>query len=344
MRTLTRSWLAALLLVAASATPSAVLAETHPNIRVCGTLDREERAALFGFVEGTPSDCSSSSTNPLPAYAPTEIWEIPVVFHVITNAAGTQGVISDALIHSQIDILNEDFQAILGTPGAAGTNVQLRFVLASVDPNGDPTTGITHSANTTWFNDGGSYWNTLAWDPNRYMNVYTNQASGNLGYVPFLPADGGGGFVGGNSDRVVVLWNTVGRNAPFGPPYDQGRTVTHEVGHYLGLEHTFNGGCASGTSPACYSNGDLICDTNPESGPVFGCPGSPVSCGVPAPFENYMDYTDDLCMMRFTVEQSRRIRCTLLNYRPNLYQLGLEAIFDDGFETGDASAWSSVFP
>jgi len=153
------------------------------------------------------------------------------------------------------------------------------------------------------------------------MNIYTNQAGGNLGYVPFLPMNAGGALVGGLSDRVVILWTSFGRNGPIGPPYNQGRTVTHEVGHYLGLEHTFSGGCASATPPGCYTSGDYLCDTNSESGPNFGCPTNPTSCGSPDPITNYMDYTDDLCMEMFTVEQSRRMRCALTSYRTNLYTI-----------------------
>ncbi|MHC5002024.1 MAG: M43 family zinc metalloprotease, partial [Planctomycetota bacterium] len=177
-----------------------------------------------------------------------------------------------------------------------------------------PTTGITYSNNTSWFNDNGSYWNQLAWDTSRYMNIYTNNAGGALGYVPDLPQ---GGIVGSNEDRVVILWSAFGRNAPIGPPFNQGRTLTHEVGHYLGREHTFNGGC--GSASACYTSGDLICDTTPQSSPTDGCSGS--SCGSPDPIHNYMDYSDDLCMWEFTAEQARRMRCTLEHYRPQLYEV-----------------------
>jgi hypothetical protein len=242
-------------------------------------------------------------------------------------------------VDTQIDILNEDFLALPGTNGEEGTDAQIQFRLASTDPEGNPTTGITRTCNTTYFNDGGGYWNELAWDPHRYMNIYTNLASGALGYVPFLPADGGGGNVGAASDRVVILWSALGRDAPIGPPYDQGRTATHEVGHYLGLEHTFTGGCAPGTEPGCFSNGDLICDTNPEQNPHFGCTPGSQSCGVTRPIENYMDYSDDLCMELFTLEQTRRQRCTMEFYREDL---DAGTIFDDGFESGDTGAWDST--
>jgi hypothetical protein len=281
----------------------------------CGTPDRETRLAMFGVPELVPADCSAFSTNPTPDYDPTVIYEIQVVVHIIMNNAGTQGVISNALVDTQIQIINEDFQAIMGSLGENGTNVQFRFVLASEDPDGNPTDGITRSMNTTWFNDGGAYWNTLAWDPTRYINIYTNTASGNLGYVPFLPADGAG--VGTAADRVVILWSSFGLGAPIGPPFDLGRTTTHELGHYFGLEHVFNGGCGIATMPGCYTTGDLICDTNSDSNSHFGCTPSS-SCGTPDPLDNYMEYTDDICMEKFTVEQTRRMRCSIDAYRSGL--------------------------
>ena len=107
-----------------------------------------------------------------------------------------------------------------------------------------------------------------------------------------------------------MLWSSIGLNAPIGPPYNLGRTTTHEVGHYLGLYHTFDGGCAPASG--CNTNGDLICDTNPESSPNFS-PCNRSTCGSPDPTNNYMDYSDDICMTEFTEEQARRMRCTLEN-------------------------------
>jgi pregnancy-associated plasma protein-A len=285
----------------------------HQGGTHCGT-DPLILAAIGDLQEpaGTPSDCSFSRTRIMPEYEPSvEKYRIPVVVHIIERTNGT-GAISDARVHSQIEILNEDFQAFAGTNGAPGNDAQIEFYLAEFDPSGNPTTAITRSVNNTWYNDGGSYWNSLAWDTNRYLNIYTNSASGALGYVPNLPQ---GGIAGSNSDRVVILHSTFGRNAPFNP-FHLGRTVTHEVGHFLGLEHTFAGGCSNS-----YTSGDLIMDTNPESSPTSGCPSSRTSCGSAAPFHNYMDYSNDICMNQFTPEQNNRMRCSLLNYRPDLYEL-----------------------
>ena len=265
-----------------------------------------------------PSDCSSFNTTVRPAYDPSvERYRIPVVVHVIQNTSGT-GFIPLARVQSQIDILNEDFLALPGSLGAPGTDAQIEFYLATEDPNGNPTTGVTYTTNNSWFNDNGTYYNSLAWDPDRYLNIYTNSASGALGYVPFLPSTAPGS-VGSNADRVVVLYSSFGRNAPL-TPFHLGRTATHEVGHYLGLFHTFDGGC--GTVSNCSGTGDLICDTNRESSPTYGCPSSRSTCsGTPAPKENYMDYSDDACMNRFTPDQANRMRCTLLNYRQDVYDI-----------------------
>jgi hypothetical protein len=277
--------------------------------------------------EAPPSDCSINSTNPDEEYAPRDIYEITVVVHVITRTNGF-GDVSDALVHSQIDVLNEDFQAMQGTNGEGGTDCRIRFKLAETDPDGNPTNGITRSADDTWFNDGGAYWNTLAWDPTRYCNIYTNSAQGFLGYVPFLPQNGP---AGSNSDRIVILWSAFGKPGQGGPPYDLGRTATHEMGHYLGLLHTFNaqGQCGSATAPGCYTDGDLICDTPVERSPNGDCTGSETSCGSPDPVENYLDYTDDICMFAFSEEQCNRMRCTLVHYRPEIYALIVTTAIDD---------------
>ena len=265
----------------------------------------------FGGIEHV--DCDMNNTNPSATYAPTFVYRIPVVVHVIQSTSG-QGNLTDAIVRSQITVLNEDFRAMTGTPGAGGTDTMIEFYLATTDPSGNPTTGIRRYTNNTWFNDGGSYWATTAWNPQRYLNLYSNQASGNLGYVPDLPQ--GGSVLNTTADRVVVLWSAFGRPGSIGAPYDRGRSATHEIGHYLGLFHTFEGGCAAAAS--CFQNGDRICDTNPEGSPTGGCPVGRVSCGVTAPIRNYLDYSDDTCMNNFTPQQARRMRCTLQHYRPLL--------------------------
>ena len=266
MKTRTRLALLAPLLV-----PSLTLAQGHLHRQRCGTPEPQFVPGQPGVV---PADCGYSTNAPQAQYEPTFFYDVPVVFHVIQHNNGN-GFLSPATIQDQIDILNEDFQAIPGTPGAPGTDSRIRFHLATVDPQGNPTTGITYTTNNSWYNDSGNYWDPLAWDTNRYLNVFTNSPPCCYGYVPAFPSED---IAGQSFDRVVVWWEAVGRNPTAGWPLNMGRTSTHEVGHYLGLYHTFCGGC--GTS-SCYTTGDLICDTERQSTETLGCPSSPTSCGSP---------------------------------------------------------------
>jgi hypothetical protein len=294
-------------------------AEFRANASRCGS--RISPNALAAVRGATGADCTFNLTNPDVIYdGPTGIvYRIPVVFHIIQRTNGT-GNIPDDRVLEQIQILNEDFNAIAGTNGAQSTNARIEFFLATTDPNGQPSTGITRSTNNTWYNDGGNYWNTLAWDTSRYVNIYTNSAGGALGYVPDLPQ---GGLAGQNADRVVIYYESLGRNPAFSP-YDLGRTATHEIGHYLGLYHPFDNGCGTAGAPGCYSSGDRICDLRDMNQPDFGCSTSN-QCGGTSPLDNFMNYSDDACMNKFTPEQVRRMRCSLINYRPQLFQTA-----DDG--------------
>ncbi len=306
----------------------------------CGTPEPHPPPAVAGGPGG-PADCSFEATNPDPIYSPATLLVIPVVVHVIMDDTCVQGAFTDEMVASQIEILNEDFLALAGTPGANGSDTQIQFELATVDPQDNATNGITRDCNTTWFNDTGDYWETLAWDPLRYLNLYTNTASGARGYVPFLPA-AGNAQIGSNLDRVVVNHLVFGRDGAF-PPHDQGRTATHEVGHFLGLFHPYFGGCGSPDPPDCNTTGDTICDTPPDETSHDKCPKGATSCGgFPVPIENYMELTDDLCMEGFTFEQSLRMRCTLRHYRTELASTLI--IFADGFESGDTSMWSRAVP
>ena len=286
------------------------------------------------------TDCSMTQTNPGPQWEPAAVIRIPVVVHVIMDNACAQGVLTDAQVTSQIDILNEDFRALAGTPGALGYDTRVEFFLATQDPQGNPTTGITRDCNSTWYADQGDYWLTLAWNPFKYLNLYTNTAANARGYVPFLPADQPS-MIGQPQDRVVINTLAVGRNGPV-PAHNQGRTATHEIGHYLGLFHPYFNGCGVDTMPGCYTTGDRICDTPPDAAEHHGCtPG--LGCGsFPIPIENYMELTDDTCATGFTHEQARRVRCTLATYRNTFAPPDL--VFSDGFESGDLAGWAAHLP
>jgi hypothetical protein len=246
-------------------------------------------------------DCTMSRTIIQNEYWPAQTYTIPVVFHIIHKRDGT-GNISDLRVRDQVSVLNQDYGAIAGSSGEKGYNTKIQFKLA----------GITRTANDNWFNDRDErgFKQALGWDQTRYLNVYVNSAGGYLGYA-YLPQEDAGDVY----DGVVVLYEAVGgRNNGF-DVYDQGRTLVHEVGHYLGLLHTFEGyGCFEG-----YSSGDLIADTHSENDEHYDCRQTS-TCGTPDDIHNYLNYTSDSCMYEFTPEQANRLVCSLVNYRPQVYQ------------------------
>lgn len=181
----------------------------------CGTKDPFAAKGDRAQESLVPGDCSMESTNPTNDYVPDRVWEVTVVVHRLESATG-QGVFPDALVASQIDVMNEDFRALPGTPGEPGTDTRIQFKLATEDPNGDPHPGFTRTVNEFWFNDqldplNGTYWDALAWDPTRYLNIYTMSpvAPGGvvLGYVQYFPQEG----AGLQDDGVRCLWNSTAR-------------------------------------------------------------------------------------------------------------------------------------
>lgn len=270
----------------------------------CGTRLEAITPLDNNVMTGDYDDCSLSRTAVKPEYSGPQVLEIPVYFHVLIKTDGT-GNLTDKQIQDQINVLNEDFRAMEGTVGAAGFDTRIQFRLE----------GVTRTWNDDWFLDNNEldYKKTLGQDPARYLNVYTNNASGYLGYATFPQLS-----AGQDIDGVVILYETVGgRNNGFSQ-YDQGRTLVHEVGHYLGLLHTFEQvGINCGNT---YDSGDLIVDTPAEQFPHFSCVQT-ITCLSPDPIHNYMSYTPDICWEEFTQEQANRMRCTLLNYRPALFSI-----------------------
>ena len=229
---------------------------------------------------------------------------INVYFHVVSHSNGT-GNIPDSRLDNQINAMNEHFSG-LDTPvyRTAAANTSFRFVRA----------GVTRTVNDAWYNAGpGSaaqtaMKNALHQGTADDLNFYTNSGGGYLGWATF-PNE----YAGAPSqDGVVCYWASLpGSNYV---PYNEGDTGTHEVGHWLGLYHTFQGGC---TSP-----NDGVADTPLERSSFFGCPGNkaPDTCKGPSgpgvdPIENFMDYTDDPCMYKFSLGQSDRADSMWATYR-----------------------------
>jgi hypothetical protein len=236
---------------------------------------------------------------------------IPVVVHVIYRTPLEN--ISDAQIQSQIAILTQDFRRInvdaANTPaifGGVAADTEIEFCLAQFDPMGAPSTGITRTqtTQTSWSGDHAVKYAAQGghdgWPRDAYLNIWVcNLSGGLLGYAtPPSVADA-------TRDGVVIGYNYFGNTGPLNPSFNMGRTSTHEVGHWLGLAHTWgSGGC---------TNDDNIPDTPIQTGPNFGCPTYPSeSCSNAAlggdMFMNYMDYCDDICFNLFTNDQKAVMR------------------------------------
>lgn len=235
---------------------------------------------------------------------------IPVVFHVVYSTSAQN--ISDALINAQIAQLNADYARLNAdasqTPSiftGVAANTEVQFCLAQRDPNGNASTGIVRKSTTTSSfssNDGVKYASSggdNAWPSSSYLNIWTcNLGGGLLGYAQFP-----GGAAA--TDGVVVLYSSVGSLSTPGTaaPYHYGRTMTHEVGHWLNLRHIWG-------DATCGS--DLVSDTPTHNTANYGCPTYPhysTCTGTPVEMtSNYMDYTDDGCMNIFTAGQKSRMQ------------------------------------
>jgi hypothetical protein len=213
---------------------------------------------------------------------------INVYWHVITNSSG-QGAPSTSQINNQMSVLNNAY---------ASTGWQ--FNLVSVDT----------TANNSWYTCSGGTCesqmkNALRQGSADDLNIYSNNMGGGLlGWATFPSSY----TSNPKNDGVVLL--TASLPGGSAAPYNLGDTATHEVGHWMGLYHTFQGGCNG--------SGDSVSDTPAEKSPAYGCPVNRDSCRNKAgldPITNFMDYTDDSCMDRFSAGQDARMDSMFTTYR-----------------------------
>ena len=249
-----------------------------------------------GFEQREPAGGSLDSD--LPASAKGKAGanfraSVPVYFHVVTD--GSIGSLTSTQIADQMTVLNDNY---------GGSRTGFSFTLA----------GVTRTDNAAWFyaGPGGTDEHSMKYalhqGGDNALNLYSTTAGPYLGwaYLPDITTKPGQAYL----DGIVFNWETVpGASTTYAGRYDLGKTVTHETGHWLDLEHTFYGGCNA--------KGDFVDDTPAEKTPTSGCPVGKDTCSAPGldPIHNYMDYSYDSCYTEFTAGQVQRMRDAWLLYR-----------------------------
>jgi pregnancy-associated plasma protein-A len=292
--------------------------DQQPTTRTCGTMEYHER-----LLRTDPSYLAARVASENRAFlyalrpdiaARAGVTVIPTVVHVVYNGAAQN--ISDAQVQSQIAVLNRDFRKlnpdVLNLPAVfaplAG-DARIEFELASTDPGGNPTNGITRTSTTSggFTDDNKVKANATgghdAWPSDAYLNIWVCRLSGGLlGYAQFP-----GGPAA--TDGVVIRDTAFGDTGTAAAPFGLGRSATHEIGHWLNLRHIWGddgNGC---------SGDDFVADTPNAAGPNGGTPTFPhVTCSNGPNgdlFMNYMDYTDDAGMFMFTNGQITRMQAAL---------------------------------
>lgn len=310
----------------------------------CGTVEYEEqlsqknpeRAKKAEFEEWIAPKVAEAKTKRLQknGNGTNEVVTIPMVFHVIHNgdAIGENENISDEQILSQIQVLNEDYRRAADTPGfnsnPVGADMEIEFCLAKRTPNGLPSSGIVRyniGDDNGWQQEEVELIKAQTqWDPEKYLNIWIVEdifiPGGYLaGYAQFPTQSGleglGGQTSTANTDGVALGARYVGSvNYYAEGTYDEvrnmGRSASHEIGHFFGLRHIWGdtGDCATA---------DDYCDDTPTAlnanyGCQIGIDSCPESEGLDM-IENYMDYTDDVCLNTFTQDQKDRMQAVLAN-------------------------------
>lgn len=250
---------------------------------------------------------------------------LPVVFHIITP---NPTAITDAQIQAALQDLNDAFSKSGAYAASTGADTKIRFCLAQKDPEGGTSTGITRT--NSFFGsklhpqmEDAKLKDLIQWDPIRYINVWLVQDMEGEIFAEFgcgqWQRQRQGGYAtmppgGGPLDGIVI--------SGFGPLF------VHEMGHYLGLYHTFEGNCANND---CSVDGDMICDTPPDASRYPApCGASVNSCSsdtlsgfsidMPDPANNFMDYANAACQNEFTEGQAVRMRGVIATQRSGLLE------------------------
>lgn len=254
---------------------------------------------------------SARSTNP--------IYTIPVVVHVVHNDGPEN--ISDAAVISGIEDLNDGMEGLTQNNSFIQpefvnlkSDIQVEFVLAKIDPQGNPTNGITRHKNRRYTSNGANR-NMHAeynWPRDKYLNIYVvkkvnrNNSSG-YAYYPSQVASSENAYY----DGIVMASYAFGRHAN---TYNEWfYVITHEVGHWLNLKHIWGGDTGNGSTDACNDDDD-VSDTPNTSGNSLqertGCGARIISCGSLDNTTNHMDYVTP-CQAMFTVGQKTRMTAAL---------------------------------
>jgi len=338
------SFLAGCWLVALGTLAAAGQALPSPGPRTCATNQANtlQQAQLQKLIPGYNPQAIPQARPGAAARTTAVTYTLPVIVHVINDgeAVGTGSNISQAQVQSQLDVLNEDYRN-LNTDGTLvpaafqplRSDMQVQFVPAALDPNGSllAEPGIDrvdrntkgwaappYAANSSLAYIEGTIKPGSFWDPDRYLNIWViNLGGGLLGYAQFPDNTAGlGGLngLGGSAatDGVVILYTAFGRVGTLAAPYNKGRTLTHELGHWFGLRHVW--GDDERLSDTC-SGSDYADDTPNQALPNYSCPTYPhVTCSNGPNgdlFMDYMDYVNDACMQLFSADQKDRLQAVM---------------------------------
>jgi hypothetical protein len=270
------------------------------------------------------------------------VFTIPVVVHVVAQNA--QEDLSDAQISSQIEVLNRDFRRnnieipdIHPLFNGQAADVELEFCLVATTRTTTSVAGIYNQFSNgkrrvCHTSEGGH--DAVA--PNQYLNIWISGRSDNALGSATAPGEASAG-----EDGVFIAPAYFGTLGTAQPPYNLGRTTTHEIGHYLGLKHLWGPGLENDNS--CSGDDDIADTPRQFSSYQHTCPSIPLNtCGSPDMFMNFMNYTDDACMALFTAGQKEKMRNCLTQQRAGLLNSSCLPLSDGGLAIPQASL--SLFP